>query len=241
MNINYTLQPIPNNEISVIKNNVKFSFIEDYYWKLFEQGNRFFLGKWKFYPIKDERNIKKTAMNIINMNRSSEEYIYIAEDGDENYIAYSKVDSKLHFINRDIEFEESPPLIFDSLKEVVNEFSYKSHNYEEHLSRLEETRKLLSENTEIFYLYNTEIDEIAGSLSTEHFPSINFLFWTSEKLAASQRYDLWETFEIRKMSIENFYHSTLKTLASYGDVFAVDWTRDAGEEFSPEEFIGEGE
>lgn len=127
-------------------------------------------------------------------------------------------------------------MIFDSLEEVVNKFSYKSRNYEEHLSRLEETRKLLSENTENFYLYNTEIDEIAGSLSTENFPSINFLFWSSEKVAVSQRYDLWETFEIRKMSIDNFYQTTLKRLASYGDVFTVDWARDAGEEF-----IGEGE
>jgi len=239
LNINYTLKPITTDKILEISSDAKFSFIEDYYWKLFEQGNRFFLGKWKFYPMKDEGNIKKTAMNIINMNRNSEEYIYIAEDGDENYIAYSKADSKLHFINMGIEFEESPSLIFDTLEEVINEFSNKSRNYEEHLSRLEEVKKILSENTEIFYLYNTEIDEIAGSLSTEHFPSINFLFWTSEELAESQKYGLWESFEIRKMSMDTFFQITLKRLSSYGDVFAVDWINDSGEEFFAEEFIGE--
>lgn len=239
MDINYTLNPVSEDEIIKLKNNLKFTFIEEYYWDLFRIGNRFFLGKWKFYPIKDVENLKKTAMNIETMNKDSEEYIIIAEDGDENYIAYFKDDSKLHFINDSIEFEEEPPLIYDSLEEVVKEFSYKSNNLREHEKRIEDIKRLLEENEYLYYLYNSEINEIAGSLSVEYFPSINFLFWTTEESASYHKYDIWESFEIRKMPVKNFYESTLKNLDEYGDVFSVDWITDAGEEFFPEELLGD--
>ncbi|RXK18512.1 DUF2750 domain-containing protein [Macrococcus sp. DPC7161] len=86
-------------------------------------------------------------------------------------------------------------------------------------------------------MYNTEINEIAGSLSVEYFPSINFLFWMTQEAALSHKYDIWESFEVRSMTVQDFYKNTLKNIASYGDVLSIGWTMDAGEEFFAEEFL----
>lgn len=237
MKINYTLKPVAMEAIEKVKNLEKFSFIESTYWDLFQQGNRFYLGKWKFYPIRDANHVRKTAMDVVTMNRQSDAYIFIAEDGDENYIAYHKEDGKLHFINDHAGFDIDPPLIYDDLDELLEAFSYKSNSYAEHENKLEAITRILDQQDTLYYLYNRDIKDIAGTLSVEFFPAITFFFWTTEAGAKAYQTELWENFELRTMSVDTFYNEILEDFAEYGDVVGIDWENNGGEDFFAEALL----
>ncbi|MDO5375274.1 MAG: hypothetical protein Q4F01_03725 [Staphylococcus rostri] len=62
------------------------------YLKLFQEGNLFSVGKWRFYPVEDKDNFKKTALHFKAMNARSEQQDYweIATDRDAYSLGFKK-------------------------------------------------------------------------------------------------------------------------------------------------------
>ncbi|MCS4485942.1 hypothetical protein [Staphylococcus americanisciuri] len=70
------------------------------YLKLFQEGNLFSVGKWRFYLVQDKDNFKKTALHFKAMNARSEQKDYweITTDRDAYSLGYKKNNSCHRFI-----------------------------------------------------------------------------------------------------------------------------------------------
>lgn len=95
MSIIYRLESVNKVVIQNVSQEEQLKHIPEVYWRLFEAGNFIVYKDWKFYPIRDNNNIKKTAIDILTMNkRQKSEFTVIAENTAfaEGFLGFSNIE-----------------------------------------------------------------------------------------------------------------------------------------------------
>ncbi|TDM15397.1 DUF2750 domain-containing protein [Macrococcus bovicus] len=205
---------------------------------VYKGGNKPKLGKWSFYPIKDKEFMKETALDLLEINKRNDykDYFIIAHDKEESYLGISKKDGKLYCWCDWPEVE--PQLMFENISELIAVYKrlpdYSSSN--EQQSYL--TEKLLQYEG-LYYLFNPDIEYIAGNYSIEYFPQITFLYWDSEDKAKNYRKGNWDSFEIRYVERKEFIEMHLADFLDNDDYIGFNWKMDYEIDISPENFLND--
>ncbi|MCE4956825.1 hypothetical protein [Macrococcoides caseolyticum] len=186
MTVQYRLKPVSNEVIQKVNQEEILKNIPDAYWKLFEAGNFIVYKDWKFYPIRDEDNLKKTATDILTMNkRKKSNFTVIAENTAfaEGFLGFSNADddSSLYVWSDWPEIE--PQKIFNNVCELIEVLKTSKNNYDN--SEFEKTLDLIRAKKMFFYLMDEEIGDVMGDISFDYFPTFSYYFWTDQSIPQS--------------------------------------------------------
>ncbi|WP_414052733.1 hypothetical protein [Macrococcus animalis] len=186
MPIQFKLDPVNKEVIQLISKEGILKKIPNEYWKLFEQGNFIVFKEWKFYPIRDANNIKKTATDILTMNkRNSSNFTVIAENTTEaeGYLGFSntKDDEALYVWSEWPEIE--PTKIFNNIHELIAKLNASNHTNNN--SDFENILELIRAKKMFFYIMDEEIGDVMGDVSFEYFPGFSYYFWTDQNIPQS--------------------------------------------------------
>ncbi|TDL36918.1 hypothetical protein EVU91_07425 [Macrococcoides bohemicum] len=183
MSIIYRLESVNKAVIQNVSQEEQLKHIPEVYWRLFEAGNFIVYKDWKFYPIRDNNNIKKTAIDILTMNkRQKSEFTVIAENTAfaEGFLGFSNIegDPSLYVWSEWPEIE--PRKIFNDVNELIEVLNTSNHYIDN--SDFEKTLDLIREKKMFFYLMDEEAGDVMGDVSFDYFPTFSYYFWTDQSI-----------------------------------------------------------
>ncbi|WNS80198.1 DUF2750 domain-containing protein [Domibacillus sp. DTU_2020_1001157_1_SI_ALB_TIR_016] len=202
------------------------SLPEDYKQLLLTQ-NKFEIGDWAFYPIKDEEFIKKTWDNIVRNNQELKEllpsgFVAIADNGTLNQLGYINaegyVTNALYYWNH-----ETKTLSLESFS--LGDWIREIHQTEE--SRLEQFAKEVKASQIIYTLIDEKEGGLACAASAEEDTDV-LLFWSNET-TANQWTEEWKGYTILEISLSDFLKKWISGMQKDGLLCGVNWKRSISE------------
>ncbi|MBQ5152317.1 DUF2750 domain-containing protein [Macrococcoides caseolyticum] len=235
INFNFSLQSLSKNEVDEYFKKIKYELPEEYI-SIFYDGNKFNTRGWYFFPVKDFNNLKKTAVDIIEINKriNDEEFFIIAENKDDAYLALSK------------DVKDVSLYIIDAEENTVN---FLANNFEEFLHRIMQRfpeksvedkvikdYKMKLKNSEyIYFIYDPENDFTVFVQSMEYYPSAVGLFWLDEDRVKLVRDKQFPELNIKKIKVNEFKIVYLSILDEEQQLLGLDWDiQDDGLEIFPD-------
>ncbi|TDM50956.1 hypothetical protein ETI06_02950 [Macrococcoides goetzii] len=182
MPIQYRLEPVDKEVIQKTSQEELLKNIPNDYWTLFEDGNFIVYKDWNFYPIRDNKNIKKTATDILTMNkRNQSDHTVIAENTavTEGFLGFSK-NEEVEGLYVWSEWPEIEPIkIFNNINELItilkNYSRFNDNDFDKMLD-------LIKTKAMFYYIMDNEIGNVMGEMSFDYFPAYSYYFWTEEKI-----------------------------------------------------------
>ncbi|WP_214819882.1 MULTISPECIES: DUF2750 domain-containing protein [unclassified Exiguobacterium] len=197
-----------------------------------QYDNKFELGEWLFYPIRDERFLNKTWDDLIRANTSNRPplpagFVTLANNGSGDELGYyhNQDDSIYIWWHETDEVE----LVSESIEQLVKGFQATFEIIEHFCDEITENQLVygLSEERDEGWAFTPSIlDETREVL----------LFFSSRERAEACRVNEWSKYEIVELSFNNFFEVWLPHMIEDEYMCGLDWTPDlVGIEVQPEE------
>lgn len=236
MPIQYRLEPVDKEVIQETIQEELLKNIPNDYWTLFEDGNFIVYKDWKFYPIRDNKNIKKTATDILTMNkRNQSDFTVIAENTAEaeGFLGFSKneEDEGLYVWSEWPEIE--PIKIFNNINELIailNNSSRFNNNDLDKMLDLIKTKKMF------FYIMDNEIGNVMGDMSFDYFPAFSYYFWTDQNIPQTLTKDN-SHFSVEMIDKEIFINDVLNDIDMEENSIILNQMSNESIEFYPHEVL----
>lgn len=191
--------------------------------------NKFEVGEWFFYPIKDERFFNKTWDDIIRSNRDErqlpEGFITVAQNGSGDELGFLTSDVETIYIwwHETDELER----VADSIDAFVEVTRLESDVIERFCERVLESGTVfgLSAETDVGWAYAPSIIETTDVL----------LFFSTPEGALACKAEEWEDYHLIELPLDLFVAGWLPNMADDGLLCGLDWSSDLkGMEYDPE-------
>lgn len=191
--------------------------------------NKFEVGEWFFYPIKDERFFKKTWDDIIRANREErqlpEGFITVAENGSGDELGFLTSDVETIYIwwHETNELER----VADSIDAFVGVTQSESDVIETFCERVVDGQTVfgLSAELDIGWAYAPSIIEATDVL----------LFFSTRERALACKAEEWGDYHLIELPLDLFLTGWLPNMADDGLLCGLDWSADLkGMEYEPE-------
>ncbi|WP_321388370.1 SMI1/KNR4 family protein [uncultured Enterococcus sp.] len=98
--------------------------LDEQYKALLQLVNAPEYGEWRFYPIKDEQNLRKTMDDVVRNTKLKRaeglpaEFVVIAENGTGNFLCMKSGESAIYHNDHE---EECPMKVFQDLKAFIHQ------------------------------------------------------------------------------------------------------------------------
>lgn len=191
--------------------------------------NKFEVGEWFFYPIKDERFFNKTWDDIIRANRDErglpEDFITVAANGSGDELGFLTSDVETIYIwwHETEELER----VADSIDAFVEVVRLESDVIERFCARVLESETVfgLSAEADNGWANAPSIIEATDVL----------LFFSTRERALACRAEEWEDYQLIELPLDLFVAGWLPNMADDGLLCGLDWSSDLkGMEYDPE-------
>lgn len=196
-------------------------------------GNKFELGDWFFYPIKDERFFNKTWDDVIRANELKQEelpegFVTLATNGSGDELGFLKDDRETIYVWwHELDELQVAALSFEAFVEVTQAES----------DVLETFCERVEENGLVFGL-SAEQDEGWAYASSHVEDTDVLLFFSSRELALACRVKEWADYHVIELPVELFLERWLPNMSGDELLCGLDWSSElVGLEYDPETIL----
>ncbi|KIX89915.1 hypothetical protein TP70_10520 [Staphylococcus microti] len=207
------------------------------YVKLFQEGNLFSIGKWRFYPIRDKDNFKKTALHFKAMNARSEQQDYwvIATDRDAYNLGYKKgeQDSPIYVWH---ETDLEPEYFCQNIQQMIHIIQSSAPPVDGYEQQLQAIKMKLKAVDEVHYIFDPDNDLTVFVQSLANYPAGIGLYWTDKTLAEAVCREKFDDLSVRTIKKNMFIRIHADMIEVEEDFIGIDWpATEYGLEIFPED------
>lgn len=237
-NFNFALKSLGESEVNEYFREIEYNFPKEYI-SIFYFGNKFNTKEWYFFPIKDSKNIKKTVLDIVEINKriNDDEFYIIADNRGSAYLAFSKKDDDDSVYIIDTE-ENSVSFLTNDFKEFLVRLNQRFPEKEIQEKLIKDIKKKLKDSDSVYYIDDPENDFTVFVQSMEYYPSAVGLFWLDEEKIKKVRNEKFPDFSIKKIKVSEFKMVYLSILDDEQHLLGLDWgIDDDGLEIFPDSLM----
>lgn len=231
------LPPVSNDSLIKIEESLGFKLPVSLK-ELYTSGNKYTVGEWEFYPVKDEKFLNKTWDDILRANTIDREeypssFFIIADNGTGDKLGYKLNESEEIFL-WDHE-EEELYSIADSLKEFIENEVMLS----ESMIRADDFLDTVKDEEIVYGLSKSKENGWAYAPS-KHQDTDVLLFFSTEEFAQKCKKAEWSNYHLITLSLEIFTDRWLPNMINDNLLCGLDWDDDLnGVELSPENILND--
>lgn len=237
MNNLNSLPPVSIESLLLLEENLGFNLPKSLR-ELYKTGNKFTVGEWEFYPVKDEQFINRTWDDILRANTVDKDdypssFFIIADNGTGDKLGYNMPDTEEIYLWNHEEKE------LYSIADSLNIFIETEILLTESLIRADDFLDKIQEDRIVYGLSKFKNHGWAYAPSKQDDTDV-LLFFSSKEFANDCKKAEWKNYHLVTLSLENFIEHWLPNMIRDGLLCGLDWDDNLnGIELSPDGILND--